>query len=114
MSTLSNSGELKLCANCIGDKDFVKWIQAHGKRGKCDFDTSHVKSRKVVAVSDFAEEVDRYFRENYGHGEEYMYATRDSDNPSYDTRGEPYKEILGNDLQADGDLIDAIAVACSK
>jgi hypothetical protein len=38
-----------------------------------------------------------------------MFATRDSDNPSYDTRGEPYKELLGNDLQADGDLIDAIA-----
>jgi hypothetical protein len=87
----------------------VKWIQAHGRRGKCDFDPSHGKSRKVVAVSDFAEEVDRYFRETYGHGEEYMYATRDSDSPSYDTRGEPYKEILGSDLQADGDLIDAIA-----
>jgi len=53
--------------------------------------------------------VDRYFRESYGFGEEYMYTTEDSDNPSYDTRGEPYKEILGNDLEADGDLIDAIA-----
>jgi RES domain-containing protein len=109
MSTHSNSGELKLCTHCIGDKDFVKWIKAHGRRGKCDFDISHGKSRKVVAVSDFAEEVDRYFRENYGHGGEYMYTTRASDNPSYDTRGEPYKEILGNDLQADGDLVDAIA-----
>ena len=93
----------------MGDKEFVKWIQAHGKRGKCDFDASHGKSRKVVAVSDFAVEVDGYFRENYGRGEEYMYATRDSDNPSYDTRGDTYREILGNDLQADGDVIDAIA-----
>jgi hypothetical protein len=109
MSTLSNSGELKLCTTCIGDKDFVKWIQAHGRRGKCDFDPSHGKSRKVVAVSEFAEEVDRYFRQNYGLGDEYIYATRDSDNPSYDTYGEPYKDILGNDLEADGDLIDAIA-----
>jgi hypothetical protein len=79
MPTQSDSGELKLCANCIGDKDFAKWIRAHGRRGKCDFDKSHGKSRKVVSVSNFAEEVDRYFRENYGHGEEYMYATGDSD-----------------------------------
>jgi RES domain len=109
MSTFSNSEDLKLCTACIADKKFAKWIRSHGERGKCDFDPSHGKSRKAIAVSEFAVEVDRYFRENYGHDEEYMYATRDSDNPSYDTRGEPYKEILINDLQADGDLIDAIA-----
>jgi hypothetical protein len=51
MSTLSSSEELKLCTACIGDKDFVKWIQVHGRRGKCDFDPSHGKSRKTVAVS---------------------------------------------------------------
>jgi RES domain len=109
MSTFSNSSELKLCTKCVGDKDFVRWIRANGRRSKCDFDSSHGRSRKAVKVEHFAAEVDRYFRENYGRGEEYMYATRDSDNPSYDTRGEPYKDILANDLEADGDLIDAIA-----
>jgi hypothetical protein len=108
MGTSSDSGDLKLCTRCVGDQEFVSWIQIHGKRGKCDFDPTHGKSRKVVPVRDFAVEVDGYFRENYKRGEEYAYATRDSDNPSYDTRGSSYREILSNDLQADNDLIDAI------
>jgi hypothetical protein len=69
MFTLSDSGDSNLCTNCVGNKEFVKWIRARGKRGKCDFDPSHGRSRKVVTVSEFAQEVDRYFRENYGLGE---------------------------------------------
>lgn len=109
MRSILDSGKFKLCTKCIGNKDLVKWIRANGQRGKCDFHSAHGRSRKVITVSAFAEEVDRYFRENYGFGEEYIYGTDDSDHPSYDTRGEPYKDILANDLEADDNLIDAIA-----
>ena len=62
----------------------------------------------VVSVSTFAEEVDRYFRGHYQKGEEYTYATEDSDNPSYDTYGEPYKDVLANDLECEEKVFDAV------
>jgi hypothetical protein len=105
----SRSGQLRLCTECIGNKQFVTWIRAQGRRGKCDYEPSHGRSHKVAAVAAFAEEVDRYFRENYGRGEEYPYATSESDSPSYETRGDPYKGILADDLQCDETVVDAIA-----
>lgn len=104
-----DTGELRLCAHCVGNAHFSSWIEQNGSKGKCDFDKSHGRSAAAVTVEAFAEQVDRYFRENYQRGAEYAYATPESDNPSYDTYGEPYKDILGNDLECDGDLVDAIA-----
>jgi RES domain len=108
MAASNENGELTLCVDCIGNAQFKSWINLNGSKGKCDFDKSHGRSSAVVTVEAFAEEVDRYFRETYQRGEEFMYVTPDSDNPSYDTHGEPYKDILGNDLECDEDVLDAV------
>ena len=105
----STSDEMNLCTRCIGDKNFGEWIGDHGAVGKCDFDPSHGDSQKVVSVGSFAEEVDKYFREHYQLGEEYPYATADSDSPSYAQMGEPYKDILSNELECDETITDAVA-----
>jgi hypothetical protein len=108
MAASTENDEQSLCARCTGNAQFAKWIEANGSKGKCDFDKSHGRSGPVATVEAFAEEVDRYFRENYMRGEEYMYATADSDNASYDTHGEPYQDILGNDLECDEDVFNAV------
>jgi hypothetical protein len=100
--------ETGICDKCIGNPRFADWIMRHGHKGECEFDSTHGVSNTVVTVEDFAEEVDRYFRETYQLGEEYMYATEDSDNPSYDTQGEPYEDILADDLECDSNVLSAI------
>jgi hypothetical protein len=109
MPPSTESEELSLCMECIGNEKFAKWIEQNGEKGKCDFDKSHGRRNPVVTVEAFAEEVDRYFRTTYQLGEEYVYGTPDSDKPSYDTHGEPYKDILANDLECDEPVLDAIA-----
>lgn len=101
--------EPNICAKCIGNTNFAEWIVRNGSRGECSFDLSHGRMNPVVTVEAFAEEVDRFFRENYQLGEEYMYGTPDSDNASYATYGEPYKEILAGELECDESVIDAVA-----
>jgi hypothetical protein len=105
----SVSDELNLCTRCIGDKRFAQWIEDHGAIGRCNFDPSHGDAQQIASVATFAEEVDRYFREHYLLGEEYPYATIDSDSPSYAQLGEPYKDILSNELECDETIIDAVA-----
>lgn len=100
--------ESMLCAKCVDNRRFSGWIRRHGVKGKCDFDPTHGSSRKVVSVEKFAEEVDRYFRYTYQRGEEYLYATADSDNPSYDHYGEPYPDILANELNCNEALLKAV------
>lgn len=109
MDETDESGALKLCTKCIGRRRYVRWIQANGKKGQCDFDASHGRLRKAVSVASFAEEVDGWFRENYQKGEEYAYFSQHSDNPSYTTHGDPYKEILSWELECDEPVLDAIA-----
>ena len=109
MAISSISGESNLCTQCISAGRFVKWIGDNGRDGECDFDPSHGRSYTVVTIEEFAEEVDRYFREHYQLGEEYPYFPEDSDSPSYDHYGEPFKDILGNDLECDEKIIDAVA-----
>jgi hypothetical protein len=97
-----------LCAKCIGNSRFAGWIVKNGQPGECDFDSTHGKSNNIVTVEEFAEEVDRYFRETYQIGEEYPYATEHSDNPSYGTYGQSYEEILADDLECDQNVLSAI------
>jgi len=104
----SEDPETGLCEKCIGNPRFGDWIVQNGRKGECEFDSTHGNSNSVVTVEEFAEEVDRYFRETYQLGEEYMYVTEDSDNPSYETHGEPYEDILANDLECDSDVLSAI------
>jgi hypothetical protein len=103
------SGDMKLCPKCVGAAQFSGWIRANGQPGRCDFVRSHGTSDAVVAVEDFAMEVDKYFRANYQLGEEYPYSEGDSDSPSYDRYGEPYKDILSGELECDTRLVKAIS-----
>ena len=111
MAASTENDEQSLCARCISNAQFAKWIEENGSHGKCDFDKSHGRSNAVVTVEAFAEEVDRYFRDNYQRGEEYMCGRPDSDNASYDTYGEPYQDILGNDLECDEDVFNAVVAS---
>lgn len=108
MTASIDSDEHHLCTECVGNHQFAKWIRDNGRTGECDFDESHGSSNPVVTVVVFAEEVDRYFRETYQRGEEYAYATAESDNPSYATYGEPYRNILEGELECEEAVLDAI------
>ena len=102
------SGEMNLCPKCIGSKSFSEWIERNGREGPCDFDASHGISLQVVTVEEFAQEVDRYFRETYQLGEQYPYFSGDSDSPSYEQYGDPYENILADDLVCDEKIVKAI------
>jgi hypothetical protein len=104
MAAFTENDEQSLCAKCTSNAQFAKWIEENGSKGKCDFDKSHGRSNAVVTVEVFAEEVDRHFRDNYTRGEEYM----DGRAESYDTYGEPYQDILGNELECDEQVFNAI------
>ncbi len=105
----SESGELNLCTECIGSKEFSNWIATHGAKGECDFKAAHGRSHKVIDIERFAAEADRFFRENYQLGEEYPYFEGDSDSPSYTQYGAPYEEVLAEELECDPEIIDAIS-----
>src|SRR5215471_3128387 len=92
------SGELNLCTKCIGSASFSEWIERNGSNGQCDFDSSHGSSLRVMTVQEFAREVDRYFRSHYQLGAEYQDFSNEFDNPSYEQFGDPYENILANDL----------------
>jgi hypothetical protein len=107
MSGLSD--DPNICTKCVGDKHFVVWLRENGQYGQCGIDPSHGRSRKVVPASGLAEEVDAWFRENYTQGSEESYVTEHSDSPSYRQRGEPYEDILLNQLECDEDVVRAIS-----
>ena len=108
-SSSLESGELQVCTRCIGSNPFSKWIQENGERGTCDFKSSRGHSQQVISIERLAREVDNYFRENFQLGEEYPYATEDSDNPSYRQFGEPYEEILAEELECEPEIVDEIS-----
>jgi RES domain len=97
-----------LCAKCIGEQQFSDWIIENGTVGLCDFNSAHGGGNKVVPIEEFAEVVDEYFRKNYQLGEEERYVEGESDSVGYEQRGEPYTDILANDLRCDENVIDGI------
>ena len=98
-----------ICTKCVGGKRFARWIRKNGHRGPCGIDPSHGRGRKVVPASRLAEEVNGWFRENYTHGGEEVYATVDSDNPSYRQRGESYPDIMMEELECDEPVVKTIS-----
>jgi len=105
---MTHSVHQHLCSKCVGNDLFRKWIRDHGSRGQCDFDPDHGRAGKVVSISDFADEIDRYFRENYQLGGEYYFMTAPSGDLDFDQRGNPYKEILQEDIDCSEELVAAI------
>ncbi|MFX6728641.1 hypothetical protein ABTH13_20045, partial [Acinetobacter baumannii] len=65
--------ERKLCAQCIEDGPLRRWIEETGGEGGCDFDPDH-DSDRCMTVDEFAEEADRWFRQNYQPGADTMEA----------------------------------------
>ena len=98
-----------ICTRCIGAKRFAKWIGRHGVVGQCGIEPAHGRRRKVVPVSKFAEAVDAWFRETFTQGTAEPHITDDSDNVSYEQRGEPYRYLLIGELECSVDAINAIA-----
>lgn len=104
MTQFAENPQTMLCGKCIGNRRFSGWIARNGRKGQCEFDSTHGISDSVVSVEAFAKEVDRYFRETYQLSEEYIHAIDDS----YNTYGEPYEDILANDLECGQRLFSAI------
>lgn len=98
-----------LCSKCISTKFFKNWIKENRAQGKCDFDTSHKRTRTVFSVNEFAIEVDKYFRDTYQEGESIPYLPEDSDSICYEQFGDPYLKILEMDLGCDEEIALAIA-----
>jgi len=105
----AESSDKNICSECIRDATFSKWIEENGERGQCDFERSHRNKNVVVPLLKFAEHIDTYFRNNYGHGAVEPYFERDSDRPSYEQLGAPYMNILAEDLGCQEDVVDALA-----
>ena len=85
----------QVCSECIGNQTYATWIKDNGKPGQCDFNRSHGRTHAAVSIASFAEYLDKWFRENYDRGEEYPIFEGESDSPTYQTYGEPYKDIMG-------------------
>jgi hypothetical protein len=107
MSENGDDSDVKVCTGCVS-KRFADWIRKNGTRAKCDFNRSHRSRHSAISVHEFTCEVDRFFRENYQRGEEYMYASEHSDNPSYDTYGDSYENILAEELECDEPVLKAV------
>jgi transposase len=100
--------DLTLCTQCIRDARFSQWICDNGEPGACDFNFRHGSANEVVTVERFAEHVDAYFRETYQPAPEEPYISEDSDNVHYAPGGEPYEDILINELDCSADVLRAI------
>jgi len=101
--------ERKLCTECIDDGSLKERLQEAGTEGACDFDPGH-DSNQCMTVDEFAEEADRWFRENYQPGADTMEADPDPDRDRvfYGTEGEPYEDIFSNELGASDEVLKAV------
>ena len=98
-----------ICTRCIGAKRFAKWVGRHGVVGQCGIESAHGRRHKVVPVSKLAEAVDAWFRETFTLGSQEPHITDDSDNVSYEQRGEPYRYLLMGELECSVRAIGVIA-----
>jgi len=104
--------ERKLCTQCIADGQLKQWLEEDGTEGRCDFDPDH-DSFRCVTVDEFAEEADRWFRDNYQPGADTMEADPDPDRDGviYGTEGEPYEDIFAYELGASNEVLKAVIEA---
>jgi hypothetical protein len=82
-------------------------MNKNGKPGRCDIDPSHVGPIRVVRASELAVEVDQWFREHYVPGE-YEYSVGSDDRASHEQRGEPYADIMSEELGCNEDVVRAL------
>jgi hypothetical protein len=108
VSQMNDAADKKLCASCLGKRRFSQWVRENGLQGKCEFNPKHRGLRKTVTVEAFAKYVDEFFRAHYQLGEEYPYFEGESDSPTYEQYGDPYKDILAEELYCDSDVLDAV------
>ncbi len=103
------SDERKLCTQCIGDGPLKVWLEVNGSEAECNFDPDHGWD-KCATIEAFAEEADRWFRDNYQTGVDTMTADPDPDRDSviYSTEGEPFEYIFANELEASEDVLNAV------
>jgi RES domain len=97
-----------VCSKCIGNTKYKAWFSNGGVTGQCEIDQSHGRRSKVLSAEVLAERVDEFFRENFATGTDEPYVTEYSDNLSYQQRGQPYDEIMMDELQCDEVLVRAI------
>jgi hypothetical protein len=104
--------ERKLCNECIGDGPLKDWLEVNGTGGVCDFNPGH-DSFQCVTVDEFAEEADRWFRDNYQPGADTMDIDPDPDRDGviYGTEGEPYEDIFAAELDASEEVLQAVIEA---
>lgn len=103
----NQSDDPNICTKCIGSGQFSTWIQEHGVAGECEIDSDH-DGEFVVAVSVFAIEVDRWFRETYVEGADGWGSSEDSDNPVHFQHGEPFEAILSEELYCEEDTLNLV------
>jgi len=101
--------ERKICLQCIQEGPLQDWLGEAGCEGDCDFDESH-NSLPCVIVDEFAEEADRWFRENYQPGAETFEADPDpeSDSIYHGTEGQSYEEIFAEELGSSRAVLRAV------
>lgn len=104
--------ERKLCTECIGAGPLKTWIEENSTAIGCDFDPDHILNDSVT-ISEFAEEADRWFRENYQPGAEVAMVDPDSDRDRmiYGTEGEPFEDIFSNELGSSESILNAVIEA---
>lgn len=98
---------MNVCAGCFGNDHFSRWVSENGQPGICDFCDSDEIMTAVVSIEDIAEEADRIFRGKYQLGEECR-CFSDDDKTYYEQRGDPYSDLLAEELACDESVLSAI------
>lgn len=96
-----------ICPLCVPAERFARWISDHGETGRCELNANHGDGQAVAPASELAVEVDAFFRETFVPGD-YEVHVDDDDRTSHEQRGEPYEEILREELLCDDDVLQAI------
>jgi RES domain len=101
--------ERKLCTQCIGEGPLKQWLEVNGADGQCNFVSDHDAGR-CATVEEFAQEADRWFRENYQPGADTMTADPDPDRDGviYGTEGESFEDIFAYELEASDEVVRAV------
>ena len=106
--TVDTGSDPNICAACIGDSEFAEWVRQNGVPGQCEIEPNHGSDNATVTASVLAERTDEWFREHYTQGSSEPTFVGDSDNVSYEQRGEPYASIMMDALVCDEEVVEAI------
>ena len=98
-----------ICTDCIDSERFTEWVRQNGEVGPCEIKPDHGQGNKVVSASALAKQVDAWFRESYTQGGQELYFHGDVDRPSFEQRGEPYQDIMQNELECGEEVVSTLA-----